>query len=200
MRPPEDGVEKRPARCRQGFGLGLDLLVQGLTTDLESDLAPQGIRHQIGPHRLLHRQIVAGNPHHRDGAGFGQCDLLHDSGGQVGDLAPLEAQVGTGNQGMGLAAAEGRFQAVDGRSAAVSGKTGEDIRQHHLEALGGIGGLLKKLLRIGVDRMDAGTLAAVKTDHLAELGGEDLRVEGPLEDVRPWIAGLQYVHGFGSIV
>lgn len=89
---------------------------------------------------------------------------------------------------------------MDRRCAAIAGNPGENIGQYHPKTFGGIGGLLKKLARIGVDRVYPGTLAAVETDHLAELSGENFRIERPLQDVRARIAGLQYVHRIGSIV
>ena len=72
----------------------------------------------------------------------------------------------------------------------LAGETAEDIGEDHAQALRGIRRVAKELLGIGVERMRDGRFAAIVIHHLAQAGGEDLWVEGALQDILAGLAGM----------
>src|SRR5262245_42551091 len=72
----------------------------------------------------------------------------------------------------------------------LSGQTAENISEDHAQALRGIRRVAKELLGVGVERMCDGRFAAIMIHHLAQAGGEDLWVEGTLQDILAGLAGL----------
>jgi hypothetical protein len=194
--PVEDALQEVLARCGLGGGLGLDAAVQGFAADLERDLAPEGVGHEIDALGLVYGDLVTGDAHHPHLSAGVQTRRIEDAAvetgcGGRGQLTAPEAQVCQRDQQVGLAAAEGRFRSVQGRYAAVSVQACHDVRQHHAQAVGGEGGLGEEGFAVGVEVADCPGPAAIVIDDLGQARGEDLGVERALQQVRARRAGVE---------
>jgi hypothetical protein len=72
----------------------------------------------------------------------------------------------------------------------LTGETAEDIAEDHAQALRGICRLAKELLAIGVERMRGRRFPTIMIHHPAQAGGEDLWVEGALQDILAGLAAM----------
>ncbi len=106
------------------------------------------------------------------------------------EFIPLVSDMGAGNQGVGLAAAERGFQAMDGRRRVIPGKSGEHLVEHHFKPVRGVGAFGEKLYGIRADRMNTLPVFLVEPDYLGKGCGENLRVERTGQDILPGLAGV----------
>ena len=192
--PLEDRGEVVVPRRRHGGGDLLDTAVERLPADLEGDLAPQGVGDQLAAHRLVHRDTVSRDTDDLYLAWRLQQGRRDEVRRYLRQLGPPPGQVGTGDEGVGLAAAEGRFQPMDGRCAVVAGYPGKDIADDTSHAVRRVGGLTEKTGCIRVQGMQLGVFLPVERKDLAQGSGEDLRVEGPRDDVLSWCTSSQNPH------
>ena len=180
----EDQVEVFVSGGAEGGRGGADLAVEVLAADLEGDLAPEGVGDQARALGLVDRDPVAGD------ADDGGLACVQEQGGVdqlargLGDLGAAVGEMGGPDQGVGLAAAEGGLQALDGGVAGVTAlEAAEDVAQHLAHAFRGVGAFAEKGDGVRVDVLDHIGLAPVVADDLHQVGGEDLGVEGPGEQV-----------------
>jgi hypothetical protein len=186
----EHGIEIGRTGRRRGGRILADRPVERLAADLERDFAPQGVGDEFRALRPMHRQLVAGDAGDAAFATRLKRRAIDDGCGDLGEFAAAQRQMHQRDQRMRLAAAEPRFQSIDGRRRSVARETEQRLPQHKANSLRRCRAVAKERYRVGVEAVDLTAAAAVVGDDLRQARGKDLGVECALEDAVPRPAAL----------
>src|SRR5215471_2721558 len=128
--------------------------------------------------RLVHRDLVPGNAHHRDVPWCWQELCVEQASRDCGEGVSPKPQMCEGNQRMGLPTAKGGLQAMNRRHGVIASRTPKHLCQYRAEPLRGIGRLAEELLGIRIERMDWRRPASVTIRDLTQAGREDFWIKG----------------------